>query len=54
MTQDNTPNTTATQTAQDAAQNVTPQMPETIELPPQLQTTDALLALMQKASGQLQ
>ena len=50
MTQDNTQNTTATQAAQDAAQNVTPQMPETIELPPQLQTTDTLLALLMKAA----
>ena len=51
MTQDNT---TTEQAAKDAAQNAAPQVPDTQELPPMLQNTDALEALMKKAAGQLQ
>jgi hypothetical protein len=56
MAQDSTPNNTAEQAAraaQDAAQNAAPQVPDTLELPPMLQNTDALEALMKKAAGQL-
>lgn len=56
MTQDNTPNTTpdeAAQAPQDSAQVATPQVPEVQELPPILQNTDSLEALMKKAAGQL-
>ena len=60
MTQDTTQNTTADQAAQTsqdaaqkAAQNATAQVPDSLELPPMLQTTDALEALMKKAAGQL-
>lgn len=58
MTQSATPNTTpeqaalAVQAAKDSAQNTNPQVPDTLELPPMLQNTDALLALMKKAAGQ--
>ena len=47
MTQDNT-------TTEQAAQNAEPQAPDTLELPPLLQNTDALEALMKKAAAQLQ
>ena len=47
MTQDHT-------TTEQAAQNAEPNAPDTQELPPMLQTTDALEALMKKAAGQLQ
>lgn len=53
MTQDTTQHITAEQATQDAAQNATPQVPDTVELPPLLQTTDALEALMKQAAGQL-
>lgn len=57
MTQDNTKTEQAAQAAQaakHAAQKAVPQVPDTLELPPMLQTTDALEALMKKAAGQLQ
>jgi hypothetical protein len=57
MTQDTTQNTVteeAAQVAKDAAQSAAPQVPDTLELPPLLQNTDALEALMKKAAGQLQ
>lgn len=54
MTQNNTTTEQAEQAAKDAAQNTEPQVPDTLDLPPMLQNTDALEALMKKAAGQLQ
>lgn len=54
MTQDNTTTEQVEQTAKDAAHNAEPVAPDTLELPPMLQNTDALEALMKKAAGQLQ
>lgn len=53
MTQDNLTTEQAAQAAKDAAQNAAPKAPDTLELPPLLQNTDALEALMKKAAGQL-
>ena len=54
MTQDNTTSEQTAQAAKDVAQNAAPVAPDTLELPPMLQNTDALEALMKKAAGQLQ
>jgi hypothetical protein len=54
MTHDNTTTEQTAQAAKDAAQKAEPAAPETLELPPMLQNTDALEALMKKAAGQLQ
>lgn len=57
MTQDTTLNTTteqAEQAVKESAQNTAPQVLDTLELPPMLQNTDVLEALLKKAAGQLQ
>ena len=54
MTHDNTTTEQTAQAAKEAAQTAVPVAPDTLELPPMLQNTDALEALMKKAAGQLQ